>query len=475
MIARRAVLVFSLVIAACSSTDPSGTGGGSGGSGGGSGGGGGTGGGSGGGSAGGLCHLGSIDVAANATWSGPVTVDCSVRVRPGVTLTLSAGATLNVSPGVLVTVEGSLVAQGTAAAPVVFKRAGAAPWGPLLFESGSGARTFSLTHTRLEGAGDTTPVETSNTMGAAVVLNDQTTPLLVSDVTIDGASGIGVVLQAGGFAPGSQNLTVSNSGSYAAFVTARFIGTVPTGSYASNGKAGILVESAWIQRFSGDTRITTDTTIKKLDVPWIIGTGVYKSDLRINTVQSGPPDVAVTPPLVTIEAGAELRFARVKSFGVFQSQILIDKAVTPVKALGALRAVGTAAEPIVFTSAETTPAPGDWSGLSLSELDSRTQLEHVTIAWAGADSRARGACPTGSPQAAGGIDADAALQLFIDVATPVSSTFTNSVISDSAGGGVYRGFKADVDFTGTNTFTNLAWCRQSSVSIGSACVPAMCN
>ncbi len=52
-----------------------------------------------------------------------------------------------------------------------------------------------------------------------------------------------------------------------------------------------------------------------------------------------------------IGAGAKLSFAKGAGL-IFEG--------------GVLSARGTAAEPIVFTSAESKPSPGDWSGLHLS-------------------------------------------------------------------------------------------------------------
>ena len=147
------------------------------------------------------------------------------------------------------------------------------------------------------------------------------------------------------------------------------------------------------------------------------------------------------------------------------------------KPLGAIHAVGTTANPIVFTSAEATPAPGDWVTISLSELDARTQFDHVEIGYAGANAAALGPCPTGSPTAGGNspFDGDAAFQQFINTGSPGHVSLTNSAVHDSAGGGVYRAF-ADVavDFTAGNTFTNIAWCRQTPVKVSGVCVPAMC-
>ena len=52
---------------------------------------------------------------------------------------------------------------------------------------------------------------------------------------------------------------------------------------------------------------------------------------------------------------------------------------------GAVRAVGTVTQPITFTSALMSPAPGQWSGVffEASSDDSRNRLDYVTISYAG--------------------------------------------------------------------------------------------
>ena len=48
---------------------------------------------------------------------------------------------------------------------------------------------------------------------------------------------------------------------------------------------------------------------------------------------------------------------------------------------GALVAVGTAGSPVVFTSTEATPAPGDWSGIDL-EIGSTATLQNASVGYA---------------------------------------------------------------------------------------------
>jgi hypothetical protein len=140
--------------------------------------------------------------------------------------------------------------------------------------------------------------------------------------------------------------------------------------------------------------------------------------------------------------------------------VLGDSSQGATQALGAISAVGTSAKPIVFASCENTPAPGDWIGLMFNGVDSRTQLSAVGISYAGANSGVVGVCLTVNNTS----DGDAALQILYQQGEPASEFITNSVISNSASSGIYRGWNgSDIDFTAGNTLSGIAWCAQTLV------------
>jgi len=49
-----------------------------------------------------------------------------------------------------------------------------------------------------------------------------------------------------------------------------------------------------------------------------------------------------------------------------------------------LVAQGTSTDPVIFTSAKATPAPGDWAGIWLATSNG-SQLDHVIFEYAGGD------------------------------------------------------------------------------------------
>jgi hypothetical protein len=56
---------------------------------------------------------------------------------------------------------------------------------------------------------------------------------------------------------------------------------------------------------------------------------------------------------------------------------------TQLEVRGSLHALGTTALPIAFTSASTTPAPGDWSWLRFTLEHSSSKLQHVVVEYGG--------------------------------------------------------------------------------------------
>ncbi|HEY2367673.1 MAG TPA: hypothetical protein VGH87_14855, partial [Polyangiaceae bacterium] len=116
---------------------------------------------------------------------------------------------------------------------------------------------------------------------------------------------------------------------------------------------------------------------------------------------------------------------------------------------------GTADKPIVFTSASATPKAGDWLGVWFaSHLDPSDALDHVTISYAGKVSTTIAGCP---------LNTAAQAALVIVGYEPSASFLTSSVISDSGKDGVFRGWiGSPVDFSATNTFTNVPHCKQTN-------------
>ncbi len=121
--------------------------------------------------------------------------------------------------------------------------------------------------------------------------------------------------------------------------------------YSGNFEPGVHVNGIydWPELFH-------DVTMRKLSVPWMV-----HGTVRIQ---------GTIAPVWTIEPGVELYFD--------------DRAgiVVGYDNEGTLHANGTAAEPIVLTSAQAAPAPGDWHRLRIGEF-AHGELIHTVVEYGG--------------------------------------------------------------------------------------------
>jgi hypothetical protein len=222
------------------------------------------------------------------------------------------------------------------------------------------------------------------------------------------------------------------------------LGSLPTGSYTGNTTDEILIHGPGANVFG-------DMTVQDLGVPVRI---------PFNSMYIGPAPPNTLPVTLTLHPGVTFKFPRVggqpgarMTFGTNGN--------APNNLLGVLNAIGTAARPIVFTSGEANPAPGDWVGIWLNTANG-SRLDFVEISYAGA--------PTGIQSNNCRItDTEDQAALFIgsfsNQYVPPSNLMTNSRITFSAYYGINAMWQAAThnapDLTATNTFQNNARCRQT--------------
>lgn len=288
-------------------------------------------------------------ITDSATW--PVGVPWKLVGQVGVegpanpVLRLPAAVSLAMGPGASVTVGdngyGGLVV-GDSAGPVLELAPSGGPWGNLTFADGT--TTASLDHVVLRscGAGSEDCIAVTGGSGYG-------TRLAVRDVSIQSCrfNGIGF-WTLGQFDSTSHDLTVTGCANAPIAMPADAAASLPSGSYSGNGVDAIVLE------WGGVTR---DASWRNLGVPYLLLGGL--------TIDSG-----FSAPLLTLEPGVELRMGNGTQVSVLS---------------GALRAVGTAGAPILFTS-ETPGVPGSWIGVGFdSSVDARSKLDHVEIRDAGAN------------------------------------------------------------------------------------------
>jgi len=412
----------------------------------------------------------SSSPSASETWaSGVHRVTSTLTIPTAATLTIAACARVEMAADASLIVNGGLVAAGTSSGPISFVRATAgSPWAAIQVLG-----TADLAYTTLAGGGGATPMATSDTLGAPLFVHGFGTPvprlLKVNQVVVDGTTGIGVALVRAGFTVGSTGLTVRSAGSFPLYVGADMVDTIPSGSYAANTGAAIALQTAFYAVQDNQRTIDRDLNFPNLGVPYRVGIQ-DPGTIRIGSATGAPP-------LVTIDPGVAITFPR----ATFTSGRILVDGVNPggsamTVAQGALRALGLPTAPVVFRSAEASPAAGDWMGISFTGVDARSRLERVEIHHAGANSGALGACTTNSGANTSQFDGDAALQVFVTNGAPSASFLVTSTIAQSAGSGVYRAWDdAQIDFTAGNSLSGLAWCTQTPVrSTATGCPATAC-
>jgi len=409
-------------------------------------------------------HSGAI--TADETWATGVhevtsTVTVSggtLTIAPCVEVRMAANANIDVGPAAT-----GLIAQGPADQPIQFVRDDAAmAWGHL---SMFAPATMSLANVTLTGGGTTTAdPKVADQLGASLVARgDGTLPqsLTIDTVTIDGSSGLGVFMNGTRFATGSKALAIKGAGFFPLFLGADSANELPDGSYTGNAIDAILLQSSGTSAaFEQGRAITADVTLHDRGVPYQVG--VIPSSIIVGA--------ATATGSLTVEAGVTLAFAPKTGSAISLVSIRNTSAGVPSK----LVVAGTAAKPVTLTSAAASPAAGDWQGIAVFGVDPATHIDHAVIDFAGGPSSTVGVCE-GSPGANNG-KADSAVLISLPLGISPTELVTNTAIENSAGAGVYRGWRTDdVDFLATNTFTGVAGCLQSNVpNASNQCPTTVC-
>ena len=375
------------------------------------------------------------DIAADETWKasdGPHVVTFGFKVKAGAKLAIEPCAEVRIQSGYSIVVEGTLVAIGTAQTPITITADDAAkPWGFLqVFAPG----TVSLAFATVSNGGG----ETTNSFGMIEARGDQLAPaqkiLKLDHVTLDGSAAFGVSLRAGGaFTDDSQAVTIKNGKAAPMRILPRVASSVPSGTYTGNADDAIVIETEAYGEVNYE-----DVTLHDRGVPYRVGGQTSLGDLRV-----GP-----NPFKLTVDAGVKLAFKKGGSL----------RAVESGATTGLLVANGTADRPVILTSAEKTPAAGDWVGVVLGKVAGAFKLDHVELRYAGGPSGANGYHCQPNPTTTGeqSKNDDAALAIYHQ---PGGSYLTNSVVADSAGDGVTNAYTGTfVDAKPTNTFTAIASC-----------------
>ncbi len=366
-------------------------------------------------------------INVNGTTGNPATLVIQAGVR------MSFASTSGVTVGSSTSTPGILQVQGTSGSPVLFTKSGSSAWSGITLFSGTVGAQTNLQYATIEYAGSGTSPTTgqlyinyiSPTLDHVTVQNGTASGIIVTggspamtNMTVSqvGADGISIN-GASGYttAPSISQATVSNAGRYGVYVNGSngAIGgtiqgsTIQTpvnyGLYINQGAPAFLNNSidgslymtnqSGLPSFTGNTirnfntktgriavgvlqQLQSQNTLLDIDPTTVLelnGTTVATDTTlgtywKIYNVVAGNITVSGTPPAtLTINPGVTVRFAASLYLGIGGSN------------KGILRALGTAAAPILLTT--LNPAPNNWRGIVFSNtaVAWASLLEYVTI------------------------------------------------------------------------------------------------
>ncbi len=387
------------------------------------------------------------DVEPNEIWTAdasPHIVTYDVAVRDGHALTIEPCAWVQLAAGKGISVAspitpntGTLIAMGTAQQPIRFERLDAEPWANIYVRAPGTAR---LAYVELAGGGADEGA-TLETVGDGVLPADPT--LLLDHLVISDSGGPGLRVRGGAtFLPGGDALTITGAGSFPAEIDEHSMDAFPTGHYTGNAIDEVLLDSTGVG--IAGVGLTVDATLHDRGVPYRLAGSFYLGGLENAPLAT-----------MTIEPGVVMRFPK-------DASLLVETFTGDHPAQAALHAVGTAARPIVFTSAEPAPAPGDWLGVWFGASPSaNNQIAFARIEYAGGECRCSLATCSQSTESEGAV---------IFTRRPPSAFITSSVIAHSGQHGITQGFVGEpLDFKSSNTFEDIAGCAQTSPVLPLGC------
>lgn len=279
----------------------------------------------------------STVIAHDGTWhaqNAPFVLDGGT-LSSGVTLTIERGTVIRMSAGATFTVQGTLRAQGTTAAPIIFT----------------------------SNNGDPAPGDWK----AIDFVGTGTSHSVLSHVWVSYGSrsaGDGMLSTIAGAAPAIRNSVFAQARYIAIWADDHSRPTISNCAFAGGGEVAISIPADGMRFITGtsvgpsqqgievrDTPMRHDATWRYQRAPLIVDGGMVSANV-----------------ILTIEPGLVLRMARGSAFHV----------------LGVLRALGSADAPIVVTSDSSRPEAGDWQNIVLDGANSQKSiLSHVQVSFGG--------------------------------------------------------------------------------------------
>lgn len=324
------------------------------------------------------------DVTKDAIWTSAVALHfvghLAVQGTDGpdslTTLTLEPGAKLKFNTGKYMRVgyysgnPGALIAQGTAAEPVIFTSNKPSPapgdWGSIHFYA-TADPSSTLEHCRLEYAGASMNGSIYIYNAAPNIINTTIENSSRYDLYYGNSGTVGGTVSGCTFNSGIFLCTVNNevnfsdntfnhNSAYPTYTIANNVHNIVNGNNTFNDS-----QTAYINVASGN--VTKDAT-------WTSAVPLYFGNYFIVQGTDGADGITT----LTLEPGAKIKFNARKYIKIGSSS------GNP----GAMIAQGTAENPVVFTSASQTPQPGDWQYVKFDTTsDPSSTMEHCRVEYAG--------------------------------------------------------------------------------------------
>jgi hypothetical protein len=354
-----------------------------------------------------------VETCANAE-TLPETVDADLTVGPGcirinrtsvsegATLTIAAGTRVLMAPAGFLSISpfgenSSLVAVGTAEAPIVFTSDAADPrpgdWQCVRVAGGSSASDLRFVTFEYGGeACDATGAGLEGMLQLNAAARD------VSNNTFRHSLTHGVSIQTDGNVRGFSD-----------------------NQFADNGQASLVVAAPQLLTLGeGLTFADTDDYIEVDDTFALQGTGTWLGQpVPFRVVGNLDIDNGGD---VTIGAGVRIELSGA-SISVFAANLSVE---------------GTAANPVVFTSFAATPAAGDWGCITYASSTGVARFDHAVFEYAGSGAGCSGATYNTALNA------------------PATAVVTNSTFRNVAGSAIRTFDACDAAAWCMNTFESVA-------------------
>lgn len=360
-------------------------------------------------------------LGSNTTWTlanSPYVVTSSVTISAGVTLTIEPGVAVTFNTGTGLAVSGTLNAVGTATSRISFTSSSSAPsagaWRVILLQAGSsqaasqiayadvsygganGASTYYGAINVTAGAPVLTDVVVSNSSKSGIYAAGAATSLNLTRCRFTANTEYGINIVSGASLSADQTTITNNVKSAIGSDPGTKITSLSSTSASGNGADG----TKNVIDYRGGT-ISAAETWRNLDLSRDVA----------NTVS------VAAGAVLTIDPGAVVRFNSTSGLAVS----------------GSVKAIGTASNRITFTSTSANPGPGSWRVILLQAGTTQpvTEIAYADVSHGGA---------SGAASYYGGIH--------VTAGAPV---LTNVAVSNSSKSGIYA--------TGTATTLNLTGCQ----------------